>query len=63
MHSDELEEEPVTVTSEDGLLEYDLAEIGKHKMVDEGIWVTFDGNVYDITEFVEGHPGGNDHAI
>ena len=43
----------------DGLPEYSWAEISKHKTVDDGIWVTCSGNVYDITEFVEGHPGGN----
>ena len=37
---------------------YSKEEISKHKSKDTGIWVTYEHNVYDITEFVEGHPGG-----
>ena len=37
---------------------YSKEEISKHKSKDTGIWVTYQHNVYDITEFVEGHPGG-----
>lgn len=39
--------------------EYSLEEISRHKSRAEGgIWVTYGANVYDITEFVEQHPGG-----
>lgn len=35
------------------------AEVAKHKRAEDGgIWVTYEGGVYDITEFVENHPGG-----
>lgn len=35
-------------------------ELAKHKSVDDGgIWVSFRGKVYDVTEFVDIHPGGN----
>eukprot|EP00741_Cyanophora_paradoxa_P012287 tig00000169_g11873.t1 len=37
---------------------YSRAEVAKHKTAETGIWVTFDGAVYDVTEFVAGHPGG-----
>lgn len=37
---------------------YSKAEVAKHKTSDSGIWVTFQGGVYDITEFVANHPGG-----
>lgn len=39
-------------------LYYSREEISKHKSKDAGIWVTYQHNVYDITEFVDGHPGG-----
>ena len=34
------------------------AEISTHKSAEKGIWVTFGDGVYDITDFVESHPGG-----
>lgn len=38
---------------------YSKNEISKHKTKGDGIWVTYQHNVYDITEFVDGHPGGS----
>ncbi|RLU15184.1 hypothetical protein DMN91_012178 [Ooceraea biroi] len=37
---------------------YTLEEIGKHDRKENRIWVTFRQGVYDITEFVDKHPGG-----
>eukprot|EP00892_Ulva_mutabilis_P010675 jgi/Ulvmu1/7980/UM004_0213.1 len=34
-------------------------EIEKHKTESTGIWVTYKDGVYDVTEFVSAHPGGN----
>lgn len=34
-------------------------EIEKHKTASTGIWVTYKDGVYDVTEFVSAHPGGN----
>ncbi|XP_027858152.1 sulfite oxidase, mitochondrial [Xiphophorus couchianus] len=34
-------------------------EISKHRSLEDGVWVTYKGGVYDITEFVPMHPGGN----
>lgn len=33
-------------------------EVAEHNSLDKGIWVTYKGQVYDITEFVASHPGG-----
>ncbi|GAA5869742.1 hypothetical protein JCM16303_001781 [Sporobolomyces ruberrimus] len=33
------------------------AEVEKHKSADSA-WVIIEGNVYDVTEFLEDHPGG-----
>ena len=35
------------------------AEVAKHKSAEAGgAWVTYAGGVYDITEFIDNHPGG-----
>ncbi|XP_052425254.1 sulfite oxidase, mitochondrial isoform X2 [Carassius gibelio] len=38
---------------------YSLEEVTKHCSLDTGVWVTYKGGVYDITEFVAIHPGGD----
>lgn len=42
----------------DAPAEYTPEEVAQHNTAENGIWVTFKGHVYDITEFVELHPGG-----
>lgn len=42
-----------------GLPDYRIDEIVQHKTVSTGVWVTFGEGVYDITEFMVGHPGGD----
>ncbi|XP_034022720.1 sulfite oxidase, mitochondrial [Thalassophryne amazonica] len=34
-------------------------EVSKHRTLQDGVWVTYKGSVYDITDFVAIHPGGN----
>ncbi|XP_019911222.2 sulfite oxidase, mitochondrial [Esox lucius] len=34
-------------------------DVTKHRSIEEGVWVTYKGSVYDITEFVSMHPGGD----
>lgn len=34
-------------------------EVAKHTTKESKIWVTYKNGVYDITKFVEGHPGGD----
>lgn len=38
---------------------YTQDEVTKHRSLKDGVWVTYKGNVYDITEFVSMHPGGD----
>lgn len=38
---------------------YSMKEVEKHNKKENGIWVTFKGGVYDVTEFVNEHPGGD----
>ena len=37
---------------------FSRAEVAKHTTPETGIWVTYKDGVYDITQFVEQHPGG-----
>ncbi|XP_012696563.1 sulfite oxidase, mitochondrial [Clupea harengus] len=48
--------EPVTQSS---FPIYSQDEVTKHKSLNEGVWVTYKGGVYDITTFISMHPGGD----
>jgi sulfite oxidase len=47
----------------DGLPFYTKEDVEKHKTKESGIWVTYKNGVYDITEFIEQHPGGAEKII
>ncbi|KAG7472028.1 hypothetical protein MATL_G00104240 [Megalops atlanticus] len=38
---------------------YSQEEVAKHRTLADGVWVTYKGGVYDITDFVAVHPGGD----
>lgn len=40
-----------------------FAEVQKHDSIDKGIWVTYRDGVYDITKFVQNHPGGLERIL
>ena len=42
---------------------YTREEVAKHTSLSTGIWTTFGNGVYDITGFVENHPGGSDKVV
>ena len=42
---------------------YSLEEVSKHKEKETRIWVTYGDGVYDITDFIEQHPGGGDKIL
>ncbi len=47
-----------------GLPDYSLDEVSRHRsQADGGIWVTYREGVYDITEFVDLHPGGQEKVM
>ena len=39
---------------------YSRKEVEFHDSLDKDIWVTYKNNVYNITEFIMNHPGGDD---
>lgn len=41
---------------------YSIQDVAEHNNLDKGIWITYKGKVYDITNFVAHHPGGS-HTI
>ena len=38
-------------------------EVSSHASLDKGVWVIYENKVYDITEFIENHPGGQNKII
>ena len=42
---------------------YSYDEISKHNNKKDGIWVTYKDSVYDITNFINSHPGGKDKIL
>lgn len=52
----------LTVTQQmvHGMAEYTVEDIATHDSTANGIWVGYNGKVYDITEWVPRHPGGAD---
>jgi sulfite oxidase len=43
----------------DGLPEYSEEDVRKHNSKQNRLWVTYKNGVYDITDFVAMHPGGD----
>ena len=56
------EKAPVTPVPAPASKVFTRAEVKTHRSNDTGVWVTFEGNVYDITDFVVNHPGGVDKS-
>lgn len=38
-------------------------EVEKHRSLEDGVWVTYRGGVYDITNYLKSHPGGNEKLM
>ena len=38
-------------------------DVARHNSIKRGVWVTFNGQVYDVTKFVADHPGGRDKIM
>ncbi|TSK16209.1 Sulfite oxidase, mitochondrial [Bagarius yarrelli] len=59
LHRNKAEQAAVPVTQTNSLPVYSQEEVTKHCSIEKGIWVTYKGGVYDITDFVTIHPGGD----
>ena len=51
------EPEPATEPEDENLTGYTMAEVGLHNKPDD-CWVVIAGKVYDVSNFMEDHPGG-----
>ncbi|VDL84032.1 unnamed protein product, partial [Nippostrongylus brasiliensis] len=54
-----LNEDELVPPKRDDLPIFTKEEVKKHGRDAEKVWVTYKGGVYDVTEFVEFHPGGD----
>ncbi|KAL6464779.1 hypothetical protein MHYP_G00270960 [Metynnis hypsauchen] len=59
LHHNKAEQAATSVTHTSSLPVYSQEDVMKHSSLDEGVWVTYKGSVYDITDFVAIHPGGD----
>ncbi|KAI4895484.1 hypothetical protein NFI96_016433 [Prochilodus magdalenae] len=59
LHQSKAEQAATSVTQTSSLPVYSQEDVMRHSSLDEGIWVTYKGSVYDITDFVSIHPGGD----
>lgn len=60
MQAEQADAIPVqTIKRTSSLPIFSQEEVTKHRSVQDGVWVTYKGGVYDITEFVNMHPGGD----
>jgi sulfite oxidase len=46
------------VVDASGLPEYDREEVARHRSKEDRVWVTYKDGVYDVTEWLDQHPGG-----
>lgn len=40
-----------------------MKEVGQHNSLQKGIWVAIQGEIYDVTNFIDAHPGGKNIII
>lgn len=50
------------MSEEEDLKAYTLDEVSQHNTV-EDLWVVYNGGVYDITKYIDEHPGGEEVVI
>ncbi len=46
------------IEKEDSIISYSLSEVTRHS-VKEDCWLAIDGKVYDVTNYIKNHPGGD----
>ena len=53
----------IYLKSQDNEKKYSYDEVSRHNNSNVGIWTTYKKNVYDITSFIDNHPGGKDKIM
>ncbi|MCJ1443289.1 MAG: hypothetical protein MMC23_003787 [Stictis urceolatum] len=38
---------------------FSASDLSEHNTVEKGLWISVDGSVFDMTSFVDEHPGGS----
>src|SRR3989338_4648897 len=59
--AEELQQEETK--SVDNVQYFTLDQVSQHNSIQNGVWVIFKGGVYNVTEFIESHPGGTDKIM
>mmetsp|Transcript_20263 Transcript_20263/g.34600 ORF Transcript_20263/g.34600 Transcript_20263/m.34600 type:complete len:430 (-) Transcript_20263:441-1730(-) len=64
-HSAEFDEhwKKIAGATRDDLPQFTLEDLESHNSADKRIWVAYKNGVYDITEWIELHPGGSEKII
>ena len=39
---------------------FTMSQVKEHSSLDKGVWIVYKNGVYDITKFIESHPGGSE---
>lgn len=61
--NNEVKKEKIAGDIVEGLPFYTIDDVQSHNTVDKGIWVIYKNGVYDITQFINEHPGGKERII
>lgn len=61
--SDDKEETIKAGEKRNELPTYSLNQVKEHNTLEKGIWIVYKNGVYDITQFIESHPGGSEKIL
>lgn len=59
VETDKKSEYMVVSAQEQPVKTYSADEVKKHNNMRDGVWLIYENDVYDVTDFVEDHPGGD----
>ena len=55
--------EEIVGKKREGFPDYTKEDVAKHNSKENGYWVYYKEGVYDVTEFIESHPGGSEKIL
>eukprot|EP00040_Diaphanoeca_grandis_P013428 m.67895 g.67895 ORF g.67895 m.67895 type:complete len:587 (+) comp23883_c0_seq2:283-2043(+) len=53
----------LSITEAGNPKQFTFHDVRQHNAIENRVWVTYGSSVYDITEFVESHPGGKERIL